>query len=215
MINAISPQVNIPYSTGSASSAVSGGGAEVATLQRELVSYDKQLSNVQDGTVEAGAVQTQLLSAQVSLLTAQIVSLSGVTPVSFTQPAPASPAAVGQSGAPSGTASAAPVATATVAAAQQPVPTPSATTSVSDQAALSQAQATLSSIFQKVSAHGASPPPPTSPAQTAGESTQTAGVPTPTTGAPAQTASQAPASSAATSQSAASVSVGSTINVTV
>jgi len=98
MINAISPQVNIPYSASNASSAASAvtGGAEIATLQRELVSYDKQLSEVQDGTAEAGPIQTQLLSAQVSLLTDQIVSLSGVTPLSFTQPAPASPGPVGQ-----------------------------------------------------------------------------------------------------------------------
>ena len=214
MINAISPQVNIPYSTGSASSAVSGGGAEVATLQRELVSYDKQLSNVQDGTVEAGAVQTQLLSAQVSLLTDQIVSLSGVTPLSFTQPAPASPGPVGQPAASSSSATAAPVATATVAAPQQLVPTAPLTTSVSDQAALSQAQATLSSIFQKVSVHGASPPP-TAPAQAAGVSTQTASVPAPAASAPVPIASQVTAPSAASVQSAVSVSVGSTINVTV
>jgi hypothetical protein len=185
MINAISSSVSTPYPV--------TGTAELATLQKELVSYEKQLSVAQTNPVSGGPVQTQLLAAQVSLLTAQIVSLSGVTPVSF----------AGSSN--SGTA--APVATVTVAAVQQPVavaaPAPSA---VNDEhAALSQAQATLSAIFEKVSVQGATAPP----AAPSLNSTVSSAA------ARAQTASQASIALPSTSQSAANVPVGSNINVTV
>jgi len=171
MINAISSSIGTPYPV--------TGTAELATLQKELVSYDKQLAGVQSGTVQAGPVQTQLLAAQVSLLTAQIVSLSGVTPVSFTQPL----GATGQ-----------PVAAAPVGSAA-PVAAPVATVT----AALSQAQATLSAIFEKVSVQGTSPPAATG--QTAGTSVPTAN---PTTTTPALN-----------NPPAGNVAVGSTINVTV
>ncbi len=198
MINAISSSVSTPYPV--------GGTAELATLQKELVSYEKQLSVAQSGVVGGGPVQTQLLAAQVSLLTAQIVSLSGVTPVSFAQAgqvqAPSGlPAATG-----SNAGSAAPVATVTVAAVQQPVATAApAPSPVSDQAALSQAQATLSAIFEKVSVQGATAPP----AGPAPNSTVS------TAAARAQTASQTSVSLPLASQLAANVPVGSNINVTV
>jgi hypothetical protein len=201
MINAISSSVSTPYPV--------TGTAELATLQKELVSYEKQLSVAQTNPVSGGPVQTQLLAAQVSLLTAQIVSLSGVTPVSFApaggqiQTPSSLPAVTGSSN--SGTA--APVATVTVAAVQQPVavaaPAPSA---VNDEhAALSQAQATLSAIFEKVSVQGATAPP----AAPSLNSTVSSAA------ARAQTASQASIALPSTSQSAANVPVGSNINVTV
>lgn len=194
MINAItsSSPASIPYSASSS--------AVLATLQKELVAYEKQLAEAQNGTVGAGAVQTQLLAAQVSLLTAQIVGLSGVTPVSFAQPLqnPVALATIGQPVAVSTSASTGAANTAAVAVPTPPptpVPSTAAATSVlPDQAAVGQAQATLSAIFEKASVQG-----------TVGNST-------------VSTSSSTSASSSASVGSALATSaapVGSTINVLV
>jgi hypothetical protein len=154
MINAITSTPSISYSA-------PGSSAELATLQKELLSYQKQLTQVENGPVNLDPVHTQLLAAQVSLLTSQIVSLSGVTPVSFTEPL-ANTTTPPQS-VPTQTTVAVSAATHTAAASSAPntsvpasAPTGSATSALvsnaatqPDEATLSQAKATLSAIFEK------------------------------------------------------------------
>ncbi len=180
MINAITSTPSIPYSA-------AGSNAEMATLQKELLSYQKQLTQVENGPVTTDPVHTQLLVAQVSLLTSQIVSLSGVTPVSFTEPL-ANPSAPPQS-VPTQTSVAVSAAARSAAISTAPsttVPATGSTTSAlttnaatqPDQATLSQAQATLSAIFEKATVQGAAAPTeaPSSgtPTQSTASSTQNA-----------------------------------------